>query len=192
MESIMPYKVAIIVGSLRKDSFTRKVVNAAIKLAPANLKFETVEIGNLPLFNQDTEAGDAAVKTFRDKIGAADAVLFATPEHNRSVPSALKNALDWGSRPWGQSKWGGKPAAIISTSMGNIAGFGANHHLRQTLAFLNMPTLGQPEAYIASAQNAVDDKGEIVEASREFFKGFFQAFTNLVSRNVDRTAVAAE
>jgi len=192
MESIMPYKVAIIVGSLRKDSFTRKVVNAAIKLAPANLKFETVEIGNLPLFNQDTEAGDAAVKTFRDKIGAADAVLFATPEHNRSVPSALKNALDWGSRPWGQSKWGGKPAAIISTSMGNIAGFGANHHLRQTLAFLNMPTLGQPEAYIASAQNAVDDKGEIVEASREFFTGFFQAFTNLVSRNVDRTAVAAE
>ena len=101
----MPYKVAIIVGSLRKDSFTRKVVNAAIKLAPSNLKFETVEIGNLPLFNQDTEAGDDAVKTFRDKIGAADAVLFATPEHNRSVPSALKNALDWGSRPWGQSKW---------------------------------------------------------------------------------------
>lgn len=188
----MPYKVAIIVGSLRKDSFTRKVVNAAIKLAPSNLKFETVEIGNLPLFNQDTEAGDDAVKTFRDKIGAADAVLFATPEHNRSVPSALKNALDWGSRPWGQSKWGGKPAAVISTSIGNIAGFGANHHLRQMLAFLNMPTLGQPEAYIASAQNAVDDKGEIVEASKEFFTGFFQAFANLVSRNVDRTAVAAE
>ncbi len=179
----MAYNVAIIIGSLRKDSFTRKLVNAAIKLAPANLKFETVEIGDLPLFNQDTEAGNAAVKTFRDKIAAADAVLFATPEHNRSVPAALKNALDWGSRPWGQSKWGGKPAAVISTSIGNIAGFGANHHLRQSLAFLNMPTLGQPEAYVAFADKAVDDKGNIVEASKEFFTGFMAAFAALIAKS---------
>jgi len=178
----MAYNVAVLVGSLRKDSFTRKVVNAAIKLASADLKFETVEIGNLPLFNQDTEAGDAAVKAFRDKIAAADAVLFATPEHNRSVPAALKNALDWASRPWGQSKWGGKPAAIISTSIGNIAGFGANHHLRQTLAFLNMPTMGQPKAYVANSPAAVDDKGNIAEASKEFFTGFFAAFAAWIAK----------
>jgi chromate reductase, NAD(P)H dehydrogenase (quinone) len=127
-------------------------------------------------------SGDAAVKTFRDKIAAADAVLFATPEHNRSIPAALKNALDWASRPWGQSKWGGKPAAIISTSIGNIAGFGANHHLRQILAFLNMPTLGQPEAYVASSNTVVDDKGEIVAASKEFFIGFFAAFAAWIAK----------
>jgi chromate reductase len=178
----MAYNVAVIIGSLRKDSFTRKLVNAATKLAPTNLKFEIVDIGNLPVFNQDTEAGDAAVKTFRDKIAAADAVLFATPEHNRSVPAALKNALDWASRPWGQSKWSGKPAAIISTSIGNIAGFGANHHLRQVLAFLNMPTLGQPEAYVAFSDKAVDDKGEIVAASKEFFTGFFAAFAAWIDK----------
>jgi len=178
----MAYNVAVIIGSLRKDSFTRKVFTAASKLAPADLKFEIIEIGNLPLYNQDTEAGDAAVKTFRDKIAAADAVLFATPEHNRSIPAALKNALDWASRPWGQSKWGGKPAAIISTSIGNIAGFGANHHLRQILAFLNMPTLGQPEAYVAASNTVVDDKGEIVTASKEFFVGFFAAFAAWIAK----------
>lgn len=178
----MAYNVAVIIGSLRKDSFTRKVFNAASKLAPADLKFEVIDTGNLPLFNQDTEAGDAAVKTFRDKIATADAVLFATPEHNRSVPAALKNALDWGSRPWGQSKWGGKPAAIISTSIGNLAGFGANHHLRQMLAFLNVPTLAQPEAYVTASNAVVDDKGEIVAASREFFTGFFAAFAGWIAK----------
>ncbi|MFO1034644.1 MAG: NADPH-dependent FMN reductase [Hyphomicrobiales bacterium] len=179
----MAYHVAVIVGSLRKDSFTRALVNAAIKLAPADLKFETVEIGALPLFNQDIEAGDAAVKSFRDKIGAADAVLFATPEHNRSFPAAIKNALDWGSRPWGQSKWGGKPAAIISNSPGNLGGFGANHHLRQVLAFLNMPTLGQPEAYVAASNTVVDDKGEIKAESKEFFGNFFKAFAALIAKS---------
>jgi chromate reductase len=182
MESNMAYNVALIIGSLRKDSFTRKLVNAAIKLAPAELKFETVEIGNLPLFNQDTEAGDAHVKAFRDKIGAADAVLFATPEHNRSFPAALKNALDTGSRPWGHSKWGGKPAAIISTSPGNLGGFGANHHLRQVLAFLNMPTLGQPEAYIAGANGLVDDNGDIKAESKEFFTNYFKAFAGFIAK----------
>lgn len=183
----MPYRVAVIVGSLRKDSITRKVVKSALLLAPKNLAFEFIEIANLPLFNQDNETRDTPVVTaYKDRIAAADAVLFATPEHNRSLPSALKNAIDHASRPYGQSKWDGKPAAIISVSPGAIGGFGANHHLRQVLAYLNMPTLAQPEAYISGAAEIVDESGTIKPESRQFLAGFFRAF----AAHIAKTAIA--
>src|SRR5215467_12613086 len=137
---VMPNSVAIVVGSLRKDSFNRKIANAFIKVAPATLKPEIVEIGDLTFFNQDIEADPpASWVAFKSKIKAADAVLFVTPEYNRSMPGVLKNAIDIASRPYGQSAWDGKPAGIISGSIGAVGGFGANHHLRQSLTYLNMP-----------------------------------------------------
>ncbi|MGA7711162.1 MAG: NAD(P)H-dependent oxidoreductase, partial [Rhizomicrobium sp.] len=143
------YGVAVLVGSLRKDSLTRKVANALAEVAPPSMKLQVVEIDGLPLYNPDIdEAPPAPWKEFRTRIKAADAVLFATPEYNRSVPGVLKNAIDVGSRPYGQSAWNGKPGAVISVSPGAIGGFGANHHLRQSLVFLNVPTMPQPEAYI--------------------------------------------
>ena len=133
--------VVVIVGSLRKDSLNRKAANAIAAIAPASLRFEIVEIGQLPFYNQDLdEAPPAAWTAFRDRVRAADAVLFVTPEYNRSVPGVLKNAIDVGSRPYGKSVWSGKPAAIVTVSPGAIGGFGANHHLRQSLVYLDMPT----------------------------------------------------
>eukprot|EP01034_Spumella_vulgaris_P002401 gene2401-3123_t len=135
------YTIAVLVGSLRKQSINRKVAQALAQLAPANLKLSIVEIGELPLYNEDLDgsAPPAAYSTFRQQVAAADAVLFVTPEYNRSVPAALKNAIDVGSRPYGQSVWSGKPGAVISVSPGAIGGFGANHHLRQSLVFLDVP-----------------------------------------------------
>jgi len=138
-------KIAIIVGSLRKDSVNRKVAKALIALAPESLKLEIIEIGRLPLFNQDLEETPPVEWTaFRESVKGVDGVLFVTPEYNRSVPAALKNALDVGSRPYGASVWNGKPGAVVSASPGTLAGFGANHHLRQSLVFLNVPTMAQP------------------------------------------------
>lgn len=171
--------VAVVVGSLRKDSFNRKMAHALAALAPSSLKLSIVEIGDLALYNQDYDAGGAPAQyqTFRDAIKAADAVLFVTPEYNRSVPGALKNAIDVGSRPYGSSVWSGKPAAVISVSPGAVGGFGANHHLRQSLAFLNMPTMGQPEAYIGGAGSLFDDNGAVkVDATRDFLANFMKAF----------------
>ncbi|MCM8910706.1 NAD(P)H-dependent oxidoreductase, partial [Pseudomonas inefficax] len=144
------YSVAVVVGSLRKDSYNRKVARALSELAPSSLALRIVEIGDLPLYNEDVEA-DAppeAWKRFRDEIRRSDAVLFVTPEYNRSVPGCLKNAIDVGSRPYGQSAWGGKPTAVVSVSPGAIGGFGANHAVRQSLVFLDMPCMQMPEAYI--------------------------------------------
>jgi len=148
----MTLTVATIVGSLRANSNSGRIAKAIASDAP-NLVFDIVTIGDLPLYNPDLDASPpAAWSSFRARIKAADAVLFITPEYNRSVPGALKNAIDVGSRPYGQSAFAGKPAAVVSSSMGPIAGFGANHHLRQSLAFLDMPTLQQPEVYsVASA-----------------------------------------
>src|SRR5689334_24716596 len=153
--------VAVFVGSLRKDSFNRKLANALVMLAPASLKLEIVEIGALALYNQDDDVPGkvpSAWQGFRDRVKAADAVLFVTPEYNRSVPGVLKNAIDVGSRPYGQSAWSRKPAGVISVSPGAIGGFGANHHLRQSLVFLDMPAMPQPEAYIGGAATLFDDK----------------------------------
>jgi len=184
-----PRNVAVIVGSLRKESVSRKVARAIEALAPPHLKFDEIPIGDLPLYNQDAE-GDPppAYAVFRDRIRNADAVLFATPEYNRSVPGALKNAIDVGSRPYGQSVWNGKPAAIVSVSPGALGAFGANHHLRQSLVFLDMPTLQQPEAYVGNAFSLFDENGELVnEATAEFLRGFAQTFADWI----EQTAPAA-
>ena len=178
----MSYSVGIVVGSLRKDSFNRKIAHTFIKVAPATLKPEIVEIGDLTLFNQDIEAHPpASWVAFKSKIKAADAVLFVTPEYNRSMPGVLKNTIDVASRPYGQSAWEGKPAGIISGSIGACGGFGANHHLRQSLTYLNMPTMQQPEAYIGHADKLFDEHGKLVnDGTRKFLQDFMQAFANWV------------
>ena len=172
--------VAVIIGSLRKDSFNRKVANALPALSPASLKLGIVEIGALPVYNQDDDVPGKvppAWQAFRDQVKSADAVLFVTPEYNRSVPAALKNAIDVGSRPYGKSVWDGKPAAIVSVSPGAIGAFGANQHLRQSLVFLNMPPLQQPEAYIGGAANLFDAEGKLANpGTADFLKKFMEAF----------------
>ena len=181
----MAYDVAVLIGSLRKESLTRKLVEALKTIAPENLKLDVVEIGQLPHFNQDFEAAPPQeVTTFKARIEKADAVLFATPEYNRSVPGVLKNAIDTGSRPYGKSSWNGKPAAVISISQGNLSGFGANHHLRQSLVFLNMPTLAQPEAYLAQAQTLLTPEGVFAKPeTAAFMTGFLSAFESWIRRN---------
>ncbi|MCR5875297.1 NAD(P)H-dependent oxidoreductase [Phenylobacterium sp. J426] len=175
--------VAVVVGSLRKDSVSRKVAKALAAQTP-NLKFRFVEIGDLPHYDQDieTDAPPAAWTRFRNEVAGADAVLFVTPEYNRSVPGVLKNAIDVGSRPYGASAWDGKPGAVISVSPGAIGGFGANHHLRQALVFLNVPLLSQ-EAYIGNAFALFDEAGELInESTAEFLKSFGAAFTGWIEK----------
>lgn len=177
--------IAIIVGSLRKDSVNRKAALALAGIAPAQVSMRIVEIGDLPLYNEDLEAAGAPASwaRFRDELSASDAVLFVTPEYNRSVPGALKNAIDVGSRPYGKSAWAGKPAAIMSLSPGALGAFGANHHLRQSLVFLDMPVLQQPEAYVGNATSLFDEAGAIVnEGTSKFFRGFLDAFINWIGR----------
>ncbi|MGH7120395.1 MAG: NADPH-dependent FMN reductase [Acetobacteraceae bacterium] len=177
--------VAILVGSLRKDSLNRKLATALSGLAPASLKPELVEIGNLPLYNQDQDANPPPVWTaFRQRMKRADAVLFVTPEYNRSVPASLKNAIDVGSRPHGQSVWNGKPGAVASASPSAIGGFGANHHLRQSLVFLNVPAMQQPEAYIGGADKLFDTNGKLTnDGTRKFLQDFMQAFDAWITAN---------
>ncbi len=176
--------VAVIVGSLRKESFTRKVALALAALVPGSLELEVVEIRQLELYDQDLEDNPPATwLAFRDRLRRADAVLFATPEYNRSVPGALKNAIDVGSRPYGKSAWQGKPGAVISVSPGAIGGFGANHHLRQSLVFLDVPVLQQPEAYIGGAAKLFDATGALTSTStRDFLISFGEAFARWIER----------
>lgn len=179
-----PINVCVLVGSLRKASLNGLLANALISLAPASMKLEIVEIGQLPFFNEDLEAAPPAQWTaFRQRVKAADAVLFVTPEYNRSVSAALKNALDVGSRPYGSSVWDRKPGAIASCSPSAIGAFGANHHLRQSLVFLNVPTMQQPEAYIGHADKLFDEHGKLVnDGTGKFLQTFMQAFANWVER----------
>ncbi|MBN9006475.1 MAG: NAD(P)H-dependent oxidoreductase [Rhizobiales bacterium] len=180
----MAYSVAVIVGSLRKESFSLKIAKALTKLAPSSLQLDVVTLGGLSFYNQDLEATPPADwVSFRDRIKKADAVLFVTPEYNRSVPGVLKNAIDVGSRPYGQSVFNGKPGGVISNSPGAIGGFGANHHLRQSLTFLNIAILQQPEAYVGGIGDAFDDKGELVKVSvREFLETYIKAFDAWVAQ----------
>jgi chromate reductase len=181
--------VAVVVGSLRKESFTRKVAKAIVELAPSSLKLEFVEIRDLPLYDQDGDGATppAAWAAFRDRIRRADAILFATPEYNRSVPGVLKNAIDVGSRPYGQSAWAGKPAAVISVSPGAAGGFGANHHLRQSLVFLDMPVMQQPEAYVGGVTNLLDGDGRVANpGTRDFLGKFAEAFAEWIERLAKR------
>jgi chromate reductase len=172
--------VAVVVGSLRRAAFSGRVARALVALAPDALRTEIVEIGQLPLYDQDIDEGDElplAWVIFRERIKLADAVLFVTPEYNRSVPGGLKNAIDVASRPYGQSAWNAKPAAVVSVSPGAMGAFGANHHLRQSLVFLNMPVLQQPEAYVGHAAGLFGEDGELAnEATRKFFADFMTAF----------------
>jgi chromate reductase len=181
-------KIAVVIGSLRKDSLNRKFAHELIALAPPSLTFEIVEIGELALYNQDLEENGAiapqAWTHFRQRIKEADGVLFFTPEYNRSVPAPLKNAIDVGSRPYGSSAWSGKPAAIVSVSPGATGGFGANHHLRQSMVFLDMPLLQQPEAYIGGAANLLGADGKLNnDSTRQYLKKFADAFAAWVETN---------
>jgi len=180
-----PKKVAVLVGSLRKESFSLKLAKIAAAEAPTSLSFQFLDFSKLPFFTQDLEPTPPAEwTTFREEVKAADAVLFVTPEYNRSVPGALKNAIDVGSRPYGQSVFNGKPAAVISTSIGGVGGFGSNHHLRQSLAFLNMPTMGQPEAYIGGSGGLFDASGNLInEGTLEFLKNFGTAFATWIGKH---------
>ena len=177
--------VAVIVGSLRMGSINRHVANTLAELAPAAMKLNIIEIGQLPIYNQDSDENPPSAWTvFRDRIRAADAVLFVTPEHNRSVPAALKNALDIGSRPYGKSAWSGKPGAVVTASPGGIGGFGANHHLRQSLVFLDVPAMAQPEAYIGGADKLFDSNGKLInDGTRKFLQGFMQAYAAWIATN---------
>lgn len=181
----MNKKIAIIVGSIRKNSYSQSLANNLVELLPEGYEAEFIKIDHLPLYSQDFDSENTPeqYKPFRDQVRDTDAVIFVTPEHNRSYPAALKNALDIGSRPYGQSVWNGKPALVVSQSPGNISGFGANHHLRQTLTFLNMPTLQQPEAYIAHTNKLIDEHGKINnEGTLEFLHSVVDAFVELVER----------
>ena len=179
-------KIAVIIGSMRKESFNRKVAKTLMLLAPSTLEMEIVEIGQLPMYNQDDDDNPPPTYVeFREKIKQFDGVLFCTPEYNRSVPAVLKNAIDVGSRPYGQSAWSGKPCAIVSVSPGALAGFGANHHLRQSLVFLNMPAMQQPEAYLGNIGGQFDGDQLNNDSTRGFLQKFVDAFATWVERHAD-------
>jgi chromate reductase len=178
--------VAVLVGSLRKASFSRNMAKALAAVAPDNLHLQIVEIGQLPPYNEDEEtaAPPAAWVAFRDQVGGADAILFVTPEYNRSAPGFLKNAIDVGSRPYGKSVWSGKPGAVVSVSPGALGAFGANHHLRQSLVFLDVPAMQQPEAYIGGAAGLFDEAGTLTnDATRTFLTKFMTAFAAWIDAN---------
>ena len=181
-------KAAVLVGSLRRESFSRKLAKALSNLTPDSLKIEIIEIGDLRLYNQDNDDDGKSPPewvTFRNQVRTYDGVLFITPEYNRSVPAVLKNAIDVGSRPYGKSIWDGKPGAVISISPGAAGGFGANHHLRQSLVFLNVPTMQQPEAYIGGADKLFDSNGNLTnDSTRTFVKKFLDAYARWISRNI--------
>jgi chromate reductase len=179
----MTRDIAVIVGSLRRESLNRKTAQALARLAPESLQLSIVEIGGLPLYNQDLDPEPPEQWTeFRERIRRSDAVLFVTPEYNRSVPAPLKNAIDVGSRPYGKSAWDGKPGGVISVSPGAIGGFGANHHLRQSLVFLNIAVLQQPEAYLGHAGESFDEQGEPNERTARFLGKFISTYAGWVER----------
>lgn len=178
-------KIGLIIGSLRKESFSRKIAHTLMQLAPTSLETKIIEIDALPFFNQDDEAEPPhAWVQFRQAIQSLDGFILVTPEYNRSVPAVLKNALDVGSRPYGENLWNGKPCAIVSASIGSMGGFGANHHLRQSLVFLNAPCLHQPEVYLSFVDKLFDDKGNLTnEGTNTFLSQFMSTFTTWVQAN---------
>ncbi|MBU3628590.1 NADPH-dependent FMN reductase [Polynucleobacter sp. AP-Reno-20A-A9] len=177
-------KIAVIVGSLRKESFNRHLANAIIKIAPSSVSFKLVEIGDLPLYNQDEDDHQAdAVKRMKTEIHQCDGVLFVTPEYNRSIPGVLKNALDHGSRPYGHNAWAKKPAAIIGISPSPVGTALAQQHLRGVLATLDMPTLCQPEMFLQMKEDFFDNTGAIGEASKKFIKSWLDRYIVWVTTN---------
>ena len=178
----MAYRIAVVVGSLRRESWNRALAHAVISLAPADFSFEFIEIGNLPLYNQDYDADFPEVaRRFKQSIEAVDGLLFVTPEYNRSIPGVLKNALDWGSRPWGTNSWARKPGAMLGTSPGATGTALAQQHLCNVLAYLDVATLAQPEMFIRHDPARIDDQGRIVdEDTRKFLHHFVDRFAEWV------------
>jgi chromate reductase len=174
---VSQYKIAVIIGSLRKDSLNRKLANAIVKLAPSEFEFQQVKIGDLPLYNQDDEGNELeSIRRFKNEIKSAQGLLFVSPEYNRSIPGVLKNALDHASRPYGQNVWIGKPAGILGVSNGAIGTAMAQQHLRNILAYLDVPTMGQPEAFIQAKDGLFDEAGDIGEGSKQFLQNWMSRY----------------
>lgn len=186
----MTYRIAVVVGSLRRESFNRQLATALAKLAPQGFAFAPVEIGDLPLYNQDDDGQPAeTVRRLKTQVAQAQGVLFVTPEYNRSIPGVLKNAIDHGSRPYGQSVWAGKPAAVLGISIGAIGTAVAQQHLRTILAYLDMPTLGQPEVYLQNKPGLFGaDGGIAADDTKQFLQGFVERFAAFVREHSDAVA----
>ena len=178
LEHQPPYRVGVIVGSLSKNSINRRVANALEKLAPAEFEFFEIDYSKLPLYNHDFDADyPAEALEFKAQVASADAILFVTPEYNRSIPGALKNAIDWGSRPWGQNVWADKPTAVVGASIGAIGTAVGQQSLRATLSFLNARQMTSPEAYIHYTPGLVDDEGNVtVESTAQFLAMVMEKF----------------
>lgn len=178
------YQIAVIVGSLRQGSFNRKLADGLAKLAPQDFSFKQLEIGDLPLYNQDDDGSQAqSVQRLKSEIAASQGLLFVTPEYNRSIPGVLKNAIDNASRPYGENAWAGKPAGVIGASVGAIGTAMAQQHLRNILAYLDVPTLGQPEAFIHAKEGLFDDNGAIGAASKEFLQTWMDHYVAWVRKH---------
>ena len=187
----MAISIAVVVGSIRKDSFNRQLANALSRLAPQDFEFRQLRIDDLPLYNQDDDANPHAnVRRFKSEVSAADGIIFVTPEYNRSVPGVLKNAIDHASRPYGQSVWQGKPAGIIGISVGAIGTALAQGHLRKICGYLDMPTMGQPEAYLQVKEGFFDDKGGIGPSSREFVQAWMDRYGTFIRQHHSESAGA--
>ena len=180
------YQIAVVVGSLRRESFNRRLASAVVKLAPSDFSFKQLEIGDLPLYNQDDDSNPTpSVRRLKSEITAAAGVLFVTAEYNRSIPGVLKNAIDHASRPYGQSAWAGKPAGVLGVSVGAVGTAIAQQHLRNVLAYLDMPTLGQPEAFIQAKEGFFDDSGSIGPGSRQFLQGWMDRYVAWVKKHAE-------
>lgn len=180
------YQIAVVVGSLRKDSFNRKLADALVKLAPPEFSFKQLQISDLPLYNQDDDANQAeSVKRLKAEVTGAQAVLFVTAEYNRSIPGVLKNAIDHASRPYGQNAWAGKPAGVLGASIGAIGTAVAQQHLRNVLAYLDVPVLGQPEAFIHVKEGLFDEAGNIGADSKQFLQNWMDLYVAWVKKHVD-------
>ncbi|AJP48318.1 NADPH-dependent FMN reductase [Rugosibacter aromaticivorans] len=179
------YQIAVIVGSLRRDSFNRKLADAIVKLAPPEFSFKQLSVGHLPLYNQDDDGSPSdSVKRLKAEITVSQGLLFVTPEYNRSIPGVLKNALDHASRPYGQNAWAGKPAGVLGISIGVIGTAMAQQHLRNILAYLDVPTLGQPEAFIQAKEGLFDEAGNIGSDSKEFLQNWMNQYAAWVKKHV--------
>lgn len=179
------FQIAVVVGSLRRDSFNRTLASAIAKLAPSEFSFKQVQIGDLPLYNQDDDANQAeSVKRLKSDIETAQGILFVTAEYNRSIPGVLKNAIDHASRPYGQNAWAGKPAGVLGVSVGAIGTAIAQQHLRTVLAYLDVPTLGQPEAFIQAKDGLFDASGNIGAESNKFLQSWMDKYVAWVKKHV--------
>ncbi len=178
------YQIAVVVGSLRRDSFNKKLANALVRLAPSEFSFKHINISDLPLYNQDDDAAQAdAVKRVKSEISASQGLLFVTAEYNRSMPGVLKNAIDHASRPYGQNAWAGKPAGVLGVSVGAIGTALAQQHLRNVLAYLDAPTMGQPEVFLQAKEGLFDEAGNIGPDSINFLQGWMDSYVAWVKKH---------